>query len=162
MDTQAVTILFSIIGFLLLIVIAIAGFAFQIWLRTSRQKIELTNKNSEKILLLEARIAELEFPVKLMWATKQQEYAAILHHPHAKDHEMDDLLEKLTNIKILPDEVARLKVLLLARSQDMSPEISEEERVVAARMAGVMNETVAEQMRNLRAMQEHLKKEERK
>jgi len=158
MSEQATTILFIIIGLLVTIILALAGFAFRIWMRSSQQKIELSNKNSEEIEKMKARIAELEFPVKLLWANKQREFSEALHHPHAKDHEMDELLEKLNKIDITPDEVDRLKVLLLARSKDMSDDVSEEERIIAARMAGVMNETVLEQLRNLRAMQEHFPK----
>lgn len=139
----------------LAVAIVVGGWIFSLFLRNKDSKAEQSKESKAELESLKQRIAELEFPVKLMWATKQKEYSDTLHHPHIKDHEMDDLLEKLNKIKITPDETLRLKALLLLRSEDMSDEISPEERKIAGQMAGVMDETLLEQVRNLQAMKDH-------
>jgi len=109
----------------------------------------LSNKNSDRIDKIERQLLELDFQVKPMWAKVQKQLSEDLHHPHAKDQEMDLLLEQLEDLTIDTNDPTgknrhRLKQLLLARSKDMSPDTTESERASAQIMATVMDKVLKE------------------
>src|ERR1700733_4419175 len=89
-------------------------------------------------------ITRLETQVKPLWARVQRQISKDLHHPDAKFHEMDTLLERLEDLTILPEERVRLKTLLIDRSVDMHPDVSDEQRKKAKLMIGVMELVVLE------------------
>jgi hypothetical protein len=90
------------------------------------------------------QIAELKTQVSPLWAQVQARISSDLHHPNPRYYEMDGLLEKLEALTINPAERARLKVLLLERSNDHHPDITEEQRKKAGLMAQIMDMVVLE------------------
>ena len=93
---------------------------------------------------MQVKVAELSTQVSPLWASVQARIARDLHHPHPRYIEMDGLLEKLEALSITISERERLKILLLERSTDMHPDITEAQREKAKLMIQVMNIVVLE------------------
>jgi hypothetical protein len=93
---------------------------------------------------LEAGHRELATKVSPLWAKIQAQISNDLHHPFARYLEMDLLLEKLEALTITPVGRDRLKILLIERSKDMDPEITDEQRKKATLMLHVMDLVVTE------------------
>ena len=89
-------------------------------------------------------IRVLQTQVSPLWAQVQARISADLHHPNPKYHEMDRLLEKLEALTITPAERVRLQTLLVERSADMHPDITESQRQAAKVMIPLMNLVVIE------------------
>jgi hypothetical protein len=90
------------------------------------------------------KLAILGTQVSPLWAKIQKQIAGDLHQPHPRYFEMDDLLEKLEKLTITTGERRRLKVLLVERSHDMHPDITEAQRQKAELMIKVMDIVVQE------------------
>jgi hypothetical protein len=90
------------------------------------------------------KLTELGTQVSPLWASVQARIARDLHHPHPRYLEMDGLLEKLEALSITPHERERLKILLLERSTDTHPDITDAQREKAKLMIQVMNIVVLE------------------
>lgn len=118
---------------------ALIGLLAALWLRSSAAKNTRIDQLAVEITKLQLDQAVTDTKVTPLWAKAQAALSADLHHPHAKDHEMDDLLEKLANLKISPAETSRLKNLLSMRSIDMSPDITAHERRAATVMPIIMD-----------------------
>lgn len=96
------------------------------------------------IVSIKVAMSKLDTQVSPLWAKVQAQISADLHHPHPQYKEMDDLLEKLEAITITSEERARLEVLLVQRSHDMSPMISNSQRESAVIMIQVMKKVLRE------------------
>jgi hypothetical protein len=101
------------------------------------------NLNND-VVTLKQQVIKLETQVSPMWAKVQAVISADLHHPDQRYHEMDGLLEKLEALTITVGERERLEVLLIERSQDMHPDISQEQRENAGLMIQVMKKVLKE------------------
>lgn len=95
------------------------------------------DKQGEEIIALKTQISPL-------WARVQAQIAADLHQPHPRYIEMDTLLERLEHLTITDAERARLKVLLVERSQDMHADISAGQRQNALLMIQIMDKVLIE------------------
>jgi hypothetical protein len=93
---------------------------------------------------LEAQHRELATKVSPLWAKIQAQISSDLHHPHARYLEMDLLLEKLEALTISPVGRDRLKVLLVERSHDPDPSITDDQKKKAQLMLHVMDLVVTE------------------
>lgn len=144
MTDQAITILLAVIGFLLMIVVALAGAAFKVYLSNSGLKTTISTKNSDRLDKIEDQLLLIDFQVKPMWAKAQKQISDELHHPHAKDQEADHLIDKLENLTINEDETERLKDLFIQRSQDETGDVSEREKALAGIMPVIMDLTLAD------------------
>lgn len=97
-----------------------------------------------RVLDLQLEVRQLTTQISPLWARVQAQIAADLHQPHPRYAEMDKLLEKLEGLVITIDERSRLKVLLIARSQDMHVDITQDQREKAALMIMVMDAVLKE------------------
>jgi hypothetical protein len=93
---------------------------------------------------VEEEIITIKTQVSPLWARVQAQISNDLHHPHPRYKEMDRLLEKLESLEIVPAERARLRQLLLERSKDMHPDITDEQRRSALIMIPVMEMVIKE------------------
>lgn len=124
------TLLISLIsGTFLMLLGAILAYTVRINARQAKQ--------GEDIAILKTQVSPL-------WAKVQAQIAADLHQPHPRYAEMDKLLEKLEALTISDEERGRLKELLLERSKDAHPDISEEQREKAKLMIVVMDMVLIE------------------
>lgn len=116
------------------------------WLIRSSTAKETRIKDLEKdIASLKTQAAVNEVKFTPIWQKVQEQLSKDLHHPHEKNAEMDQLLEKLEAVPlptITKKETARLKELLEHRSTDMSPEIGATERASAQIMSVVMDKVL--------------------
>ena len=101
-------------------------------------------KITDRLLKLEIDMATVGTQISPLWAQVQAKIASELHHPNPNYAAMDRLLEKLEALTITGDERIALKLLLLKRSRDMSPEVSEDERKSAILMIQVMGKVLIE------------------
>jgi hypothetical protein len=106
--------------------------------------VRLGNTISE----MKGDIREMSVKISPLWATVQAGISRDLHHPTARYAEMDKLLEKLEALTITANERERLKVLLLERSTDMHPDVTEDQRKKAKLMIGVMEIVLLEKNNN--------------
>lgn len=127
---------------LITIILVFAGWAFMIWFRRSADNKKALDKVLERLTALEGQQAEMNFKVTPLWARVQKTLSDDLHHPHAKDKEMDGLLEKLEALEIDEPETEQLKKLLIHRTNDAT--VPEKERASAAIMATVMDKVLVE------------------
>jgi hypothetical protein len=144
MTDSAVQILLAIIGFLLTVMVVLAGAAFKIYLRNTGLKETVSTKNSERIEKIEAQLLLIDFQVKPMWAKAQKQLSDELHHPHAKDQETDKLIDKLERLHINEAETERLKQLFHERATSTDPAITEREKSIAKIMPVIMDLTLEE------------------
>jgi hypothetical protein len=93
---------------------------------------------------LRVTTAAISTQVSPLWARVQAQISEDLHHPAPQYREMDELLERLDNLTITPPGRDRLKILLIARSKDVDPEINQEQRDKAVFMVSVMDMVLAE------------------
>lgn len=140
----------STIAIISSVALFVTGWVFKVWYE-NRQKVSAdstaaTARHSERLDAVEKQLAQMDFKITPMWAKVQRQISEDLHQPHPRFKEMDGLLEKLDNETIdnYPGDRTKLKKLLLERSVDMDPEITDSQRASAAIMATVMDKVVAE------------------
>lgn len=130
--------------------LVVAGWVFTVWHKnrdtTNRAATVASTRNSERLDVLEKQFAALDIKITPMWAKVQRQISEDLHMPHRRFKEMDALLEKLDNgtIDDYQGDKARLLELLIKRSKDMGPEVTDSQRASAAIMATVMEKASAE------------------
>ena len=112
---------------------------FAVWFRSTGQRQKWMDDVIARLVSIEK--ANVGYDIKLipLWAKAQKDLSETLHHPHAKDQEADELLDKL---EMHPDEMTveetdRLKNLMLQRSMDTT--ISVQERRAATVMPLIMD-----------------------
>lgn len=135
MSEQSITILAAVL-------LLVAGWCFTIWLRNSNRTAEEQKETDKWRADVELRLTKMEFPVATLWAKVQRQLSEDLHHPEAGKAEMDELLEKLDKVEISVPETARLKELLIHRSEDKNTQKAE--RASARIMATVMDRVLEE------------------
>lgn len=112
------------------------------------------------IHLMQTQIAVLTTQMSPLWSSVQSKIIAELHHPSKQFKEMDILMEQLEQLKITSDGTKRLKVLLLERSVDTSPEVSAEERASAILLLSVMDKVIDEAARvAIRVTKDNMRRE---
>jgi hypothetical protein len=99
---------------------------------------------SSKIEELQKQMERVTTQVSPLWARVQAKISEDLHHPDAKYHEMDALLEKLEALTITNGDRSRLKELLVERSKDMDGDITNDQRLKATLMITVMDMVLVE------------------
>ena len=116
------------------------------WARSSTARKSRLKDLEAEVAKLKLDAAVNETKITPLWAKVQKQLSEDLHHPHAKDKEVDLLLEKLETAPptISIEETSRLKELLEHRATDMSSEITESERASARIMAVVMDKVLEE------------------
>ena len=99
---------------------------------------------SNRMRDFETLVTQLDTKVSPLWARVQTVIAQDLHHPLKQFAEMDKLLEELESLIISEEGRNRLKVLLIERSVDMDPIITNSQRESAKLMIHVMDKVVQE------------------
>lgn len=124
---------------LLAVLSAIMAGLFAVWFRSSGRREVQLDEIIDRLDAIEKQNVGFDVKIIPLWAKAQKELSESLHHPHAKDREADDLLDKLemTPEDMEEEETDRLKNLLLMRSIDAS--VSFEERRAATIMPLIMD-----------------------
>lgn len=135
MSEQSITILVAVL-------LLVAGWCFTVLIRKSDRSAQEAKETEKWRKDVEDRLTKMEFPVATLWAKVQRQLAEDLHHPNIAMAEMDDLLEKLEKVEISVSETARLKELLIARSEN--PNTPKTEQASARIMATVMDKVLEE------------------
>jgi hypothetical protein len=110
---------------------------FAVWFRTSGRREKQLDAIIFRLDRIETQNAIVDTKMIPLWAKAQKQLSDDLHHPHAKDQEMDGLLEKLEALDIDEQETERLKNLLMMRAMDAN--ISPAERRAATVMPYIMD-----------------------
>jgi hypothetical protein len=106
--------------------------------------LAFTVRQNGRLQELEVKYSVLSTQVSPLWAQVQSRIAADLHQPHPRYAETDNLLAKLEALTITPEERVRLNELLVARSKDMSEDVTDMQRREASLMIQVMHIVVME------------------
>jgi hypothetical protein len=92
---------------------------------------------------IQGRMSVVETQVSPLWISFQQQVAKTLHNPELRDKEADELIRDLEYLRMTPEKITRLRVLMVTREKD--PTRGEQERKRAKLLLFLMDMVAEEE-----------------